>query len=72
MKSPFLQIIEERMYLKRYAKSTIKAYIGWISAFIRFHSMRHPSGNLLQTYFATHDTYRQSRYLNMYKPLSLE
>jgi site-specific recombinase XerD len=43
MKSPFLNMIEEKMYSKRYAKSTIKAYIGWVSAFIRFHSMRHPT-----------------------------
>ena len=43
MKSPFLNMIEEKMYSKRYAKSTIKAYISWVSAFIRFHSMRHPT-----------------------------
>ena len=43
MKSPFLNMIEEKMHSKRYAKSTIKAYIGWVSAFIRFHSMRHPT-----------------------------
>ncbi|MDN3383381.1 phage integrase N-terminal SAM-like domain-containing protein [Pseudoalteromonas sp. APC 3358] len=31
------------MYLKRYAKSTIKAYLYWIASFIRFNSMRHPT-----------------------------
>lgn len=43
MKSPFLTMIAEQMYLKRYAKSTIKAYLYWIAAFIRFNSMRHPT-----------------------------
>ncbi|TGE84041.1 integron integrase [Pseudoalteromonas sp. KS88] len=43
MKSPFLTMISEKMYLKRYAKSTIKAYLYWIAAFIRFNSMRHPT-----------------------------
>ncbi|MEI8640650.1 phage integrase N-terminal SAM-like domain-containing protein [Pseudoalteromonas sp. Hal099] len=31
------------MYLKRYAKSTIKAYLYWIASFTRFNSMRHPT-----------------------------
>ncbi|WP_377110199.1 phage integrase N-terminal SAM-like domain-containing protein [Pseudoalteromonas sp. R86517] len=31
------------MYLKRFAKSTIKAYLYWIASFIRFNSMRHPT-----------------------------
>ncbi|WP_269435810.1 phage integrase N-terminal SAM-like domain-containing protein [Pseudoalteromonas sp. SWYJZ98] len=31
------------MYLKRYAKSTIKAYLYWIASFIRFNPMRHPT-----------------------------
>ena len=43
MKSPFLTMIAEQMYLKRYAKSTIKAYLYWIASFIRFNSMRHPT-----------------------------
>ncbi|TMP07428.1 integron integrase [Pseudoalteromonas sp. S3178] len=43
MKSPFLAMIAEQMYLKRYAKSTIKAYLYWIASFIRFNSMRHPT-----------------------------
>ncbi|WP_336432871.1 phage integrase N-terminal SAM-like domain-containing protein [Pseudoalteromonas distincta] len=42
MKSSFLTMIAEQMYLKRYAKSTIKAYLYWIASFIRFNSMRHP------------------------------
>ncbi|KPV92589.1 hypothetical protein AN395_01357 [Pseudoalteromonas sp. P1-30] len=43
MKSSFLTMIAEQMYLKRYAKSTIKAYLYWIASFIRFNSMRHPT-----------------------------
>ncbi|RJX75731.1 integron integrase [Vibrio sinensis] len=43
MKSPFLKMIQEKMYLKRYAKRTIETYLYWISAYIRFHHMRHPS-----------------------------
>ena len=43
MKSPFLTLIKEHMYKKRYAKRTIEAYLFWIAAFIRFHNMRHPS-----------------------------
>ena len=43
MKSPFLTMIAEQMYLKRYAKSTVKAYLYWIASFIRFNSMRHPT-----------------------------
>ena len=43
MKSSFLTMIAEKMYLKRYAKSTIKAYLYWIASFIRFNSMRHPT-----------------------------
>lgn len=43
MKSPFLTMIAEQMYLKRYAKSTIKAYLYWIASFIRFNSMSHPT-----------------------------
>ena len=39
----FLTMIAEQMYLKRYAKSTIKAYLYWIASFIRFNSMRHPT-----------------------------
>ena len=43
MKSPFLTMIAEQMYLKHYAKSTIKAYLYWIASFIRFNSMSHPT-----------------------------
>ncbi|WP_404344016.1 phage integrase N-terminal SAM-like domain-containing protein [Pseudoalteromonas mariniglutinosa] len=43
MKSSFLTMIAEQMYLKRYAKSTIQAYSYWITSFIRFHSMIHPA-----------------------------
>ena len=43
MKSPFLTMIAEQIYLKRYAKSTIKAYLYWVASFISFNSMRHPT-----------------------------
>ncbi|WP_338052456.1 phage integrase N-terminal SAM-like domain-containing protein [Pseudoalteromonas agarivorans] len=43
MKSSFLTMIAEQMYLKRYAKSTIKAYLYWIASFIRFNPMMHPT-----------------------------
>lgn len=42
MKSPFLLMLQEQMYLRRYAKRTIEAYLKWIAAFIRFNNMRHP------------------------------
>ncbi|MCG7560835.1 phage integrase N-terminal SAM-like domain-containing protein [Pseudoalteromonas sp. McH1-42] len=31
------------MYLRRYAKRTIEAYLKWTAAFIRFNNMRHPT-----------------------------
>ncbi|MBB1343827.1 integron integrase [Pseudoalteromonas sp. SR45-6] len=43
MKSLFLNMIQEHMYSKRYAKSTIEAYLFWIAAYIRFNNMQHPS-----------------------------
>ncbi|MGF1767068.1 integron integrase [Enterovibrio makurazakiensis] len=43
MTSPFLQMVSEKMYVQRYAKRTIQTYLHWISAYIRFHQMRHPS-----------------------------
>ena len=36
-------MIQEHMYSKRYAKSTIEAYLFWIAAYIRFNNMQHPS-----------------------------
>ena len=41
--SPFLASIYEQMLLLRYAMATIEAYLHWITAFIRFHKMQHPS-----------------------------
>lgn len=43
MKSPFLNMIKEEMYQRRYAKKTIISYIKWISSYIHFNSMKHPS-----------------------------
>ena len=42
MSSPFLQLVAERMRLKRYAKRTIESYLYWIKAFINFSGHRHP------------------------------
>ena len=35
MKSPFLTMVQEHMYLRRYAKRTIESHLRWIAAFIR-------------------------------------
>lgn len=43
MNSPFLKAIAENMRMRRYAKRTIKAYIYWITYFIRFNNKKHPS-----------------------------
>ncbi|MDA9556501.1 integron integrase [Vibrio sp.] len=43
MKSPFLSMIKEHMYEKRYAKKTIEAYLYWIVQYIRFHNNQHPA-----------------------------
>ncbi|WP_349304079.1 site-specific integrase [Pseudoalteromonas sp. S1727] len=43
MKSLFLSMIKDHMYSKRYAKSTIEAFLFWIAAYIRFNNMQHPS-----------------------------
>ncbi|MBZ2191600.1 integron integrase [Pseudoalteromonas arctica] len=43
MKSLFLTMIKDQMYSKRYAKSTIEAYLFWIAGYIRFNNMQHPS-----------------------------
>ncbi len=43
MKSLFLTMIKDHMYSKRYAKSTIEAYLFWIAAYIRFNNMQHPN-----------------------------
>uniref|UniRef100_UPI0023F05B39 integron integrase n=1 Tax=Pseudoalteromonas marina TaxID=267375 RepID=UPI0023F05B39 len=43
MKSPFLTMIKDLMYKKRYAKSTIEAYLFWIGGYIRFNNMQHPT-----------------------------
>ena len=42
MKSPFLQLVQDTMRKKYYAKRTEETYIFWIKAFIRFHKLRHP------------------------------
>lgn len=43
MSSPFLQMIEDKMRLKRYAKRTIETYVYWIKGYILFIGKRHPS-----------------------------
>ncbi len=44
MTSPFLQFVEERMRVQRYAKRTIETYLHWIKFYILFHHKQHPSG----------------------------
>ncbi|MBJ2136789.1 integron integrase [Paraglaciecola chathamensis] len=41
--SPFLTMVAEEMYKKRYAKRTIESYIKWIRRFILFHNKQHPT-----------------------------
>ncbi len=41
--SPFLQSIEEKMYVQRFAKRTIETYLVWIRRYINFHNKRHPA-----------------------------
>ena len=41
--SPFLTMVAEEMYKKRYAKRTIESYIKWIRNFILFHNKQHPT-----------------------------
>lgn len=43
MNSPFLKMIEEKMWLKRYAKKTIESYIYWIKGYILFINKQHPN-----------------------------
>lgn len=42
MNSPFLTLVSEKMYLKRYAKRTVQTYCYWIKAFINFNNKQHP------------------------------
>jgi len=41
--SPFLTMVAEEMYKKRYAKRTVESYIKWIRSFILFHNKQHPT-----------------------------
>jgi integron integrase len=41
--SPFLQLITETMFERRYAKRTIDTYLIWIKGFILFHHKKHPA-----------------------------
>jgi len=43
MNSEFLTYIKEQMWVKRYAKRTIEAYLYWIKAFINFNHKKHPT-----------------------------
>ena len=42
MNSPFLTLVQEKMWTKRYAKLTIESYIYWIKAYIIFTGKKHP------------------------------
>ena len=39
-KSPFLQLISDTMYERRYAKRTIETYLIWIKGYIYFHQKK--------------------------------
>jgi integron integrase len=41
--SPFLKLISDTMYERRYAKRTIETYLTWIKGFIYFHHKKHPA-----------------------------
>ena len=41
-KSPFLNQIYNFMLVRQYSRRTIKSYILWIKAFIRFNENKHP------------------------------
>jgi integron integrase len=41
-KSPFLQLISDTMFERRYAKRTIETYLVWIKGYIYFHQKKHP------------------------------
>jgi integron integrase len=41
--SPFLTLIADTMYERRYAKKTIETYLSWIKGFIYFHHKKHPA-----------------------------
>ncbi|RZM84184.1 integrase [Pseudoalteromonas rubra] len=41
MKSPFLLMLQEQMYLRRYAKRTIIVYLKWTAAPIQFNNLRY-------------------------------
>jgi integron integrase len=41
--SPFLTLISDTMYERRYAKRTIETYLVWIKGFIYFHHKKHPA-----------------------------
>ncbi|KOO15637.1 integrase [Vibrio xuii] len=43
MKNQFILSIKEHMRARHYATKTIDAYINWISRFVTFHHMTHPS-----------------------------
>lgn len=43
MKSQFLLSVKEHMHSRHYAHKTVQAYILWITKYIAFHNMQHPS-----------------------------
>ncbi|WP_159737912.1 integron integrase [Vibrio atypicus] len=43
MKSQFLLSVKEHMHTRHYANKTIEAYLLWITKFITFNDMKHPS-----------------------------
>jgi len=41
-KSLLLQAVRDKARLRRLSSRTVRAYVGWIRRFIRFHGRRHP------------------------------
>jgi hypothetical protein len=41
-KSLLLQAVRDKARLRRLGPRTVRAYVGWIRRFIRFHGRRHP------------------------------
>ena len=44
MKSPFLNLTQERLRRLNYSLRTEENYLSWISGYILFHRKRHPGG----------------------------
>lgn len=43
MKSPFLRLIRDKIRAKHYTIKTVHTYLYWVTCYIRFHNLQHPS-----------------------------